>query len=141
MKNVTVDGCGCLQTHLLKPFLDRKPVFEDDFTSYAIRIFSIKTCPDNGKRPIKKFIRSHKRAGTHKKQRRMDTLWNKFLPWKMRKKGCLLENSCNEITAAYTIAVGEILWGQRGIDLDAFKPAFSREPVHAVAPLTATGYL
>ena len=39
----------------------------------------------------------------------MDTLWNRFIPRKIERLVLLFKNSCNEITAAYTLTASELM--------------------------------
>ncbi|KAF3052199.1 hypothetical protein E8E11_009208 [Didymella keratinophila] len=92
IKSITVDescgssnGGGCLQAKILEPLLDRKSKVEDEFASYAKRIFGSKICLNNGKCPKYNFHQVSREGWDAKKhQKRMDTLWNRFLHWKNR---------------------------------------------------------
>jgi hypothetical protein len=60
-----------------------------------------------------------------------------LLPWKVERIVPLFENSCNEITAAYTLTARELLRKHGGGDSGAFEPLVFRTPVHEEMLLTA----
>ena len=149
VKNINIDepcgssnGGGCLQARVLEPLLDRKSTVESEFASYAERIFSIKACLENGKRPIYNFHQVSQEGWDAKRhQKRMDTLGNRLLPWEIERLVPFFENSCNEISAAYTLTANELVRKHEGGDSGAFKARVFRTPVHEetllIAPICA----
>jgi hypothetical protein len=145
VKSITVDatcgssnGGGCLQAKFLAPLLDRRSTVGSQFASYAKRIFSIKVCSKNGKRPIYNFHQVSQEGWDAKQhQKRVDSLWNKSLPWKRERLVPLFENSRNEITAVYTLTTSELLREHDGVGFSAYKVSALRTPIHEETLLIA----
>ncbi|KAF2629727.1 hypothetical protein BU25DRAFT_447147 [Macroventuria anomochaeta] len=96
--------CDCLQLKVLKPLIDRQTLVEHEFGVYAEHICNIKSCLENGKRPMYNFQQIVK-----EQQKRQDSLWNRLLPDSVDRLITLFTDSCNEMTAAYTLTVNDIL--------------------------------